>query len=103
MSDFSIRSALPPPSIILDKSAGIKQEASHPDKTFGSILKDSINEVNRLQSAANKSIEKLQSNQSASIHETMIAMEKAGISFQTMLTVRNKALESYQEIMQLQV
>lgn len=103
MNDFSIRSNMAPPSIILDKSAGTKLDASHPDKTFGSMLKDSINEVNRLQSDANKSIEKLQSNQSASIHETMIAMEKAGISFQTMLTVRNKALESYQEIMRMQV
>ncbi len=103
MSDFSIRSSLPPPSIILDKPAGTKQEASHSGKTFGSMLKDSINEVNRLQEDANKSIEKLQTNQSTSIHETMIAMEKAGISFQTVLVVRNKVLEAYQEIMRLQV
>jgi flagellar hook-basal body complex protein FliE len=101
MNDVSIRSNLTLPSITQDNAVGIKQESD--SKTFGSILKDSISEVNRLQSDANKSIEKLQLNQSASLHETMIAMEKASISFQTMLTVRNKALEAYQEIMRMQV
>ena len=101
MNDVSIRSNLTLPSITQDNAVGIKQESD--SKTFGSILKDSISEVNRLQSDANKSIEKLQLNQSASLHETMIAMEKASISFQTMLTVRNKALEGYQEIMRMQV
>ncbi len=103
MSDFSIRSTPPLPSITQEKSGGIGQEAKSTDKTFGSMLKNSINEVNRLQSDANTSIIKLQSDQSASIHETMIAMEKASISFQTMLTVRNKVVEAYQEIMRLQV
>jgi flagellar hook-basal body complex protein FliE len=101
MNDVSIRSNLTLPSITQDNAVGIKQESD--SKTFGSILKDSISEVNRLQSDANKSIEKLQLNQSASLHETMIAIEKASISFQTMLTVRNKALEAYQEIMRMQV
>ena len=103
MSDFSIRSNLPPPSIIKDQSTGTHQVASHTDKPFGSILKDSINEVNRLQSDAGKSMAKLQSDQSASLHETMIAMEKAGIAFQTMLAVRNKVVEAYQEVMRMQV
>jgi flagellar hook-basal body complex protein FliE len=33
----------------------------------------------------------------------MIAMEKASISFKTMLQVRNKMLEAYQEVMRMQV
>jgi flagellar hook-basal body complex protein FliE len=101
MSDLSIKSNLSIPSITQDTKAGIKQESD--SKAFGSILKDSINEVNRLQSSADKSILNLQSNQSASLHETMIAMEKSSISFQAMLTVRNKALEGYQEVMRMQV
>jgi flagellar hook-basal body complex protein FliE len=101
MSDFAIPSNLTLPSITRDKSIGIKQESD--SKAFGSILKDSINEVNRLQSDADKSILNLQSNQSASLHETIISMEKSSISFQAMLTVRNKALEGYQEVMRMQV
>ena len=37
------------------------------------------------------------------IHETMIAIEKAEISFKLMLQVRNKILEAYQEVMRMQV
>jgi flagellar hook-basal body complex protein FliE len=33
----------------------------------------------------------------------MIALEKAGISFQTMMQVRNKILDAYQEVMRMQV
>jgi flagellar hook-basal body complex protein FliE len=38
-----------------------------------------------------------------SIHDAMIALEKAGISFQVMMQVRNKILDTYQEIMRMQV
>jgi len=33
----------------------------------------------------------------------MIALEKAGISFQVMMQVRNKILDAYQEVMRMQV
>ncbi|MGD8386515.1 MAG: flagellar hook-basal body complex protein FliE [Desulfobacteraceae bacterium] len=37
-----------------------------------------------------------------SLHEIMIATEKAGISFKLLMSVRNKLLEAYQEIMRMQ-
>jgi len=40
---------------------------------------------------------------SGSIHEAMIALEKANISFRVMMTVRNKIMDAYQEIMRMQV
>jgi flagellar hook-basal body complex protein FliE len=43
------------------------------------------------------------SGQNVSLHQTMIAMEEASISFQLMVEVRNKLLESYQELMRMQV
>jgi flagellar hook-basal body complex protein FliE len=45
----------------------------------------------------------LQSGQNVSLHQTMIAMEEASVSFQLMVEVRNKVLESYQELMRMQV
>jgi len=50
-----------------------------------------------LQTQANQQIAKVQTDGSGSIHEVMIAMEKADISFRTMMQVRNKLLEAYQE------
>lgn len=37
------------------------------------------------------------------VHETMLAIEKADLSFRLLLQVRNKLLGAYQEIMRLQV
>ena len=39
----------------------------------------------------------------APLHQAMIAMEEASVSFQLMVEVRNKLLESYQELMRMQV
>jgi flagellar hook-basal body complex protein FliE len=45
----------------------------------------------------------LQSGQNVSLHQTMIAMEEANVSFQLMVEVRNKLVDSYQEIMRMQI
>jgi flagellar hook-basal body complex protein FliE len=52
---------------------------------------------------ADKSIQNVQAGNTGGLHEAMIALEKADISFRTMLTVRNKLIEAYQEIMRMQV
>ncbi len=71
--------------------------------SFGAALKDAINNVNDMQMRADEAITKVQFQDSASLHEAMIALEKADISFRTMMQVRNKIVEAYQEIMRLQV
>ena len=38
-----------------------------------------------------------------SLHDTMIAMEQADVSFRLMMQVRNKIVEAYQEILRMQV
>ena len=35
--------------------------------------------------------------------EAMVAVEKADVSFQTMMAIRNKMIEAYQEVMRMQV
>lgn len=71
--------------------------------TFSTILKDSINKVNALQTDADKAIEGLASGEVKNVHETMIAIEKANLSFNMMLQVRNKLLAAYEEVMRMQV
>jgi flagellar hook-basal body complex protein FliE len=70
---------------------------------FGDVLKQAVTEINQLQNSADKAITGVQLGQSGSIHEAMIALEKADISFRAMMQVRNKILEAYQEIMRMQV
>lgn len=71
--------------------------------TFGAVLKNAIMDINKLQTDADKSIAKVQLEDVGSIHDAMIALEKAGISFQVMMQVRNKILDAYQEVMRMQV
>jgi len=74
-----------------------------PQGAFGDVLKQAVTEINQLQNSADKAITGVQLGQSGSIHEAMIALEKADISFRAMMQVRNKILDAYQEIMRMQV
>lgn len=68
-----------------------------------SLLGGMVAEVAAKQAAAGESVTNLLSGQNVSLHQTMIATEEASISFQLMVEVRNKLLESYQELMRMQV
>jgi len=67
------------------------------------MLKQAVTEINRLQNNADQAITNVQLGRSGSIHEAMIALEKADLSFRAMMQVRNKILEAYQEVMMMQV
>ncbi|NQU44945.1 flagellar hook-basal body complex protein FliE [bacterium] len=71
--------------------------------SFEEALKASIAEVNDLKVQADKAIEDLASGKSGDIQGTILAMEKADVSFKLMMEVRNKIVSAYQEIMRTQV
>lgn len=70
---------------------------------FGDILKDAISTVNELQKQSDHEIQKLMTGESQDLHTTVIAMQKADLSFQMMMQVRNKIVQAYQEIMRMQI
>jgi flagellar hook-basal body complex protein FliE len=72
-------------------------------ESFSSVLGRMVEEVSAQQGAANNAVAALQSGQNVSLHQAVIAMEEANLSFQLMVEVRNKLLESYQELMRMQV
>jgi flagellar hook-basal body complex protein FliE len=73
---------------------------AHP---FADVLKSSLDEVNQLQQKADAAITALATGDKMSLHDTMIAMEQADVSFRLMMQVRNKIVDAYQEIMRIQV
>ena len=74
-----------------------------PSGGFEKIVTDLVGEVSARQAEAANSVNGLMSGKNVSLHQTMIAMEEASISFQLMVEVCNKLLESYQELMRMQV
>lgn len=71
--------------------------------SFASMLGQMVSEVNAKQTASGQAVNALQSGQSVPLHQAVIAMEEANVSFQLMVEVRNRLLDSYQEIMRMQV
>jgi flagellar hook-basal body complex protein FliE len=70
---------------------------------FGEILKDAISTANDLQKQSDLQIQKFMAGESQDLHTTVIAMQKADLSFQMMMQVRNKIVQAYQEIMRMQM
>jgi flagellar hook-basal body complex protein FliE len=71
---------------------------------FAGILKSAVEEVNAAQQGAEKLSQAFQTGQSdANIQDVMISLQKANLSFQTMVQVRNKLVTAYQDIMNMQV
>jgi flagellar hook-basal body complex protein FliE len=71
--------------------------------TFASMLGNLVSDVNDKQQVAGQSVAALQSGQTMPLHQAVIAMEEANVSFQLMVEVRNRLLDAYQEVMRMQV
>jgi flagellar hook-basal body complex protein FliE len=70
---------------------------------FKSVLLDSLNEVNRLQTEADEGVQRLLTGETKNVAEVMAAVNKAGIAFDLLMEVRNKMVEAYQEIQQVRL
>ena len=71
--------------------------------SFGQVLKDSLQQVNKLQHEADGAIASLATGEGASLHDTMLAVQKAELSFKLMMQVRNKIVDAYQEVLRMSV
>jgi flagellar hook-basal body complex protein FliE len=97
------------PKGIGPKPTGINEAASlettkdkKADGTFEKLLDETIGKVATLQKEADRAIEELASG-SGDIVQAMIAIQKAELSFQTMVEIRNKLLNAYEELMRMQL
>ena len=71
--------------------------------SFATLLQQSLERVDGLQHDADAAARAFALGQAPSVHDTMIAMEKADLSLRLTTKVRNKVVEAYQEIMRMQV
>lgn len=71
--------------------------------SFAETLKKFLSDVNQLQLDANEQVQRMVAGEVENLHDVMVAVEKASISFELLLEIRNKVLEAYQELMRMQV
>ena len=71
---------------------------------FSQVLKTAVDQVNSTQLETNKLAKQFEMGEpNANLQDVMISLQKANISFQTMVQVRNKLVNAYQDIMNMQV
>lgn len=78
--------------------------AAAPKLDFADALKSSLDQLNAAQSASQDMGKKFaMGDESVSLSDMMISMQKASISFQTTVQVRNKLISAYHDIMNMQI
>jgi flagellar hook-basal body complex protein FliE len=79
-------------------------ESVAPGHDFASLLQSALNEVNTSQQDAKHLTQQFeQGDPAANLQDVVISLQKASLSFQTMVQVRNKLVSAYQDIMNMQV
>jgi flagellar hook-basal body complex protein FliE len=93
LEDISIKSQLNPKT----------EKTGKPGESFSFMLQNALNEVNQDQLDSEQSVQNYMSGKETSLHNTLISLEKADISFKMMMQVRGKLLDAYQQIMRTSV
>jgi flagellar hook-basal body complex protein FliE len=78
-------------------------KAAGSDDKFADMLSNALKQVNELQGSSDQEINRILAGDMNDVHSAMIAIQKAGLSFQMLMQVRNKLVEAYQEVMRMQV
>ena len=99
----SIQPLMPSLPVSPAEQPGALAPAQPSGDTFSTMLGKMVGEVNAKQINAAETVNHLQAGGNVSLHQAVIAMEEANVSFQLMVEVRNKLLDSYQELMRMQV
>jgi flagellar hook-basal body complex protein FliE len=89
-------------SIPLEKAGPERPAAHDPISDFKKVLRQSLEEVNGLLTEANQSAQEMVAGR-MDIHQAMVAMEQANVSFRLMVQVRNKMMAAYEEIMRMPI
>jgi flagellar hook-basal body complex protein FliE len=92
-----------PVSILNTMAAQAAAPSAQANASFQELLAQAIGQTNQSMLQADDMSRKLATGEAQDMHQVMIAMEKANLSLQMTLQVRNKMVDAYQEIMRMQI
>lgn len=73
------------------------------DNNFATVLKSALNEVNKIEHESNMKTELLAQGKIDNLHDVMISAQKANITVETAVQVQQKVIDTYNEMMRMQV
>jgi flagellar hook-basal body complex protein FliE len=100
MSDLTIANLQ---TILPEMDGPIRQTSETSPSPFSDYVKRSLTEVNGQMLDADQAIKDLATGKNQDIHNTMIAMQKAEISFELVLQIRNKLMSAFDEIRRMSI
>lgn len=100
ISSVSLMTPLQPSTDVTKVNVATPYEAQ---QSFAASLKEAIANVNAQQLQSDTMTQKLINGENVELHEVMIASQKASITLNATMEVRNKVIEAYQEIMRMSV
>lgn len=71
--------------------------------SFADFLTDTVSTTNTQLLAADEALQQLASGQANNLHQTMLTMEEAKLSFQFLEQIRNRLMTAYQDILREQI
>lgn len=102
MSDINVNQVLAQMRAMSIEAGGKTPVVADQSGDFAAMLKQSIDAVNQTQQTSSKLATAFESGQAdVSLAEVMIASQKASVSFQAMLQVRNKLVDAYKDVMSM--
>lgn len=69
---------------------------------FSGLLSDAVGQVDALEKQAHAAVSGLMTGSGVDVHQAMIATQKADMTFELALSIRNKAVQAYQSVMGMQ-
>jgi len=72
-------------------------------QSFSDVLSNAVHNVDETIKTSNQKVEQFIAGETDNVHDVMIAMQRAKMSFDMMVEVRNKAIQAYQEISRMQI
>lgn len=96
--------SIEPVSSLLITTNKVPNEAvSKPETTFAQWIEHQIVDTNTQLNAADNALNELASGRAESLHQTMITLEQAKLSFQYLEQIRNRLMSAYQELLREQI
>jgi flagellar hook-basal body complex protein FliE len=99
---MSTTGALSSLRILPADSGSLVPASDGPGTGFHDVLHSAMDDVQQLQGQAENKVSAMLTGTGGEVHSALIAVEKADLSFQLMMQVRNKIVSAYEEISRMQ-
>ncbi len=106
MNEINVDQLLLQMRAMAEKAQGLNISAPDPERPseFSSLLKTSIDKVNEIQQQAGEMAQRFDAgDKTVNLSDVMINLQKASVSFQAMTQIRNRLVNAYQEVMNMQI